>query len=281
MDYTKYPVTYKKRGHRTNDIFYKKTHMDKNSQKEGASPLPPTSASLQNKIPYIFDQGTMNSCVSNATALAISYFNNNFIPSRLFIYYNGRAICGTPLNQDSEMDVVDGCMSVQQFPPCQETLWPYLAQNLPIKPSQNAYSNPITLNNFTYLAVNQDINDIKNCINDGNPIIFGITLYQSFYDSKTAKTGVVPMPNPSIENQKGGHCILMVGYDDNSQTVTCANSWGTQWGNHGFFTLPYQYVLDPNYSCDFYTLNFTNTDINVATSTSTSTSPPNCNCIIV
>jgi C1A family cysteine protease len=263
-DYTKYPVTYIKRGHQPDDVFYTpKTTITLDITNVV------TTTSLRNKIPYIFDQGKMNSCVSNATALAISYLNNDFIPSRLFIYYNARLIRNYGIETDIGVAVVDGCASVQQFPPCQETLWPYVAKNHPIKPPENAYSNPIILNDFTYFAVKQNLNDIKHCINDGNPIIFGIVLYQSFYDYTTTKTGVVKMPKTTTEVQKGGHCILMVGYDDTTQCVTCANSWGTYWGNRGFFTLPYQYLLDPDLSFDFYILKFTNTNININTNKKT------------
>ena len=114
-DYTKYVVNYKKRGNDDNETFYKPI----TTLNLITTPLPPTF-SLQNKIPFIFDQGLMGSCVSNAISLNIAYLNNNFIPSRLFIYYNGRTFPGYVINEDTGLAIYDGCNSVKQFLPCQE-----------------------------------------------------------------------------------------------------------------------------------------------------------------
>jgi C1A family cysteine protease len=45
----------------------------------------------------------------------------------------------------------------------------------------------------------------------------------------------------------GGHAVPIVGYiNDNSQpgggVFICQNSWGTPWGYHGYFYLPYSVV---------------------------------------
>ena len=39
--------------------------------------------------------------------------------------------------------------------------------------------------------------------------------------------------------QRGGHCISIVGYDDNAQCWICKNSWGAGWGENGFFKIGY------------------------------------------
>ncbi len=54
-----------------------------------------------------------------------------------------------------------------------------------------------------------------------------------------------PVPTPALtESLLGGHCILLVGYDDGTQRVIFRNSWGL-WGNQGYGTLPYAYLLNP------------------------------------
>jgi C1A family cysteine protease len=40
----------------------------------------------------------------------------------------------------------------------------------------------------------------------------------------------------------GGHAVLAVGYDDKSKRLTVRNSWGSNWGKGGYFTMPYDYV---------------------------------------
>ena len=44
---------------------------------------------------------------------------------------------------------------------------------------------------------------------------------------------------------KGGHAYCLVGYNETGFLVQ--NSWGTEWGKHGFATLPYEDWLDSAY----------------------------------
>jgi len=46
----------------------------------------------------------------------------------------------------------------------------------------------------------------------------------------------------------------VVGYDDPTQRFIVMNSWGTSWGMHGFFTMPYAYLTDTDLSADFWTV---------------------------
>ena len=58
-----------------------------------------------------------------------------------------------------------------------------------------------------------------------------------------AHSGVLQMPQPD-EQVLGGHAVLAVGYDDASQRFIVRNSWGTDWGQAGYFTMPYAYLTD-------------------------------------
>src|SRR5439155_12324819 len=59
-----------------------------------------TFIDLREKCPPIYDQGNLGSCTANAIAAAYEFDEikdqnlNEFIPSRLFIYYNEREIEG-------------------------------------------------------------------------------------------------------------------------------------------------------------------------------------------
>ena len=48
--------------------------------------------------------------------------------------------------------------------------------------------------------------------------------------------------------------VLAVGYQDAQQRFIVMNSWGTKWGDDGFFTIPYAYLTDDNLSADFWTV---------------------------
>jgi hypothetical protein len=252
IDYREYKVNLIRRGIQETDIPHVSS-LDISIKKV------PSSFSLRNNIPFIYDQGKFETCVSNATALYLAYLNNTFSPSRMFIYYNGRVMRGNNVLQDTGLNIVDGCLSVKTYPPCAEFLCEYNSTNIFTKPSTQAYSFPYTLTNYNYFSVSQDLQSIKHCIFEGFPIMVGIYLYSNFYN--VSSNGIINMPS-SDDKLEGGHCILVVGYDDKTQRFTCVNSWGSSWGNNGFFTLPYEYITDTIYTYDLYTMNITNKDIN-------------------
>ena len=94
---------------------------------------------------------------------------------------------------------------------------------------------------------------MKGCLASGYPFVFGFTVYDSFDSEEVAKTGVVPMPS-SGEQPLGGHAVLAVGYDDEQRRFIVRNSWGTEWGMQGYFTMPYVYLLDDGLADDFWTI---------------------------
>ena len=58
----------------------------------------------------------------------------------------------------------------------------------------------------------------------------------------------------AAEKVLGGHAVLAVGYDHGKERFIVRNSWGADWGTHGYFTMPYAYLLDENLSDDLWTI---------------------------
>ena len=94
---------------------------------------------------------------------------------------------------------------------------------------------------------------MKACLASGYPFVFGFTVYESFESDAVAQSGHAPMPGPG-EKVLGGHAVMAVGYDDSQQWFIIRNSWGTEWGMEGYFTLPYDYLANDNLSDDFWTI---------------------------
>src|SRR3982075_4685844 len=100
--------------------------------------LPP-SIDLRAKCPAVYDQGALGSCTANAIGGAIEFDRlkqklPDFVPSRLFIYYNERVIEGT-VNSDSGAQIRDGIKTVASQGVCPEPEWPYRIAEFAKRPS--------------------------------------------------------------------------------------------------------------------------------------------------
>jgi C1A family cysteine protease len=69
-------------------------------------------------------------------------------------------------------------------------------------------------------------------------------------------TGIVPIPDTATEDLVGGHALNLVGWNDNTNRFIVQNSWNSAWGDKGYCYIPYDYILDPNLSDDFWTITF-------------------------
>lgn len=231
--------------------------------------LPP-SIDLRDQCPPIYDQGQIGSCTANAIAGALQFGmmkqgQDAFVPSRLFIYYNERAMENT-IPIDAGAFLRDGIKSVASQGDCSESDWPYVATpadpstNLfpagspPVtQPPETCYAEAVKHEAISYRSVTQNAADMKGCLAEGFPFVVGFSVYESFESQAVKDTGNVPMPQ-SGEAVVGGHAVLVVGYDDGERLFICRNSWGPDWGDAGYFYMPYAYLLDSNLAQDFWTI---------------------------
>jgi C1A family cysteine protease len=220
-------------------------------------PLPPL-VDLRPLCPPIWNQGSLGSCTAHAIAAALQYerakqqLADVFAASRLFIYYNERVMEGT-VNEDAGAMIRDGIKSVSQMGAPHEPLWPYAIEKFKTKPSARAFADGRKHPAVLYQRVTQDIQQLRGCLAAGFPVVFGFSVYTSFESDAVSASGRVPMPKPE-EKQLGGHAVLAVGYQHASKRFIVRNSWGTSWGMNGYFTMPYDYLLDENLSDDFWTI---------------------------
>jgi C1A family cysteine protease len=230
----------------------------------------PVKADLRKHCPPIYNQGRIGSCTANAIAAAIEFDRKkqklaDFIPSRLFIYYNERSMeHSVPL--DNGAQIRDGIKSVGKQGACPEKQWPYddtpADPNTNVwpagarpaqKPTKSCFTDAKKFRALSYQRVDRTLTQMKGCLADGYPFVFGFTVYDNFESAEVAQTGLLEMPRPG-EGVIGGHAVLAVGYDDKAQRFMVRNSWGTRWGKRGYFTMPYSYLLTENLSDDFWTI---------------------------
>ncbi|MCW2639466.1 MAG: papain cysteine protease family protein, partial [Dactylosporangium sp.] len=176
----------------------------------------------------------------------------DFMPSRLFIYYNERVILHT-VDSDSGAMIRDGIKSVSKQGVCAETSWPYDISTFTHQPPKACYDEALGNRATSYQRVPRTLGQLKGCLAHGYPIVFGFSVYESFETREVAQTGVVPMPQAD-EQALGGHAVLAVGYDDASGRFLVRNSWGSGWGQDGYFTMPYAYLTERSLSSDFWAI---------------------------
>lgn len=216
-------------------------------------------------MPGVYDQGEIGSCTGNAIAAAVEYVlrrqpaTREFVPSRLFIYYNERYIEGT-VASDAGAEIRDGIKAVAQWGVCSESpqadpaaVWPYRIDQFTVHPPTECYTAALRDLVRNYSRVSQDLPSMQRCLAGGWPIVFGFSVYASFESDEVARTGIVPMPG-TTEAQEGGHAVLCVGYDDSTKMFKVRNSWGPGWGDRGYCYIPYDYLLNPNLADDFWTM---------------------------
>lgn len=205
----------------------------------------------------IYDQGSLGSCTANSGLVCFNYeqkqrsSRSRFKPSRLFLYYNTRAIQGWEA-EDSGAYIRDVFKTLNKEGVCSEVKHPYLIENFANKPSNSAYKNGKSHTIVKYAAVNQDLNSLKKTLLSGAAISFGFLVKESFFNSDWQTTNyIVPIPTQS-EAMYGGHAVTIVGYDDVKQCFKIQNSWGVNWGDNGYFYMPYEMVISTNDCFDFW-----------------------------
>jgi C1A family cysteine protease len=217
----------------------------------------PKKADLRPKMAKVYDQGQLGSCTANAIGAAFEFEQTqqgqkDFMPSRLFIYYNERALEGT-VDTDSGAMIRDGMKSVAKVGVCDEMTWAYDIAKFTEKPPRAAYTEAKKHQALVYRRVIPNLHQMQGCLASGYPFVFGFSVYESFMSPDVAKTGKVPLP-PRGEQLLGGHAVVAVGYNDADQSFIVRNSWGTRWGIKGYCTMPYGYLTDPQLARDFWAI---------------------------
>jgi C1A family cysteine protease len=194
----------------------------------------------------------LGSCTANALCGAVVYVIPSLIGSRLFLYYNERKIERT-IPTDSGAYIHDGITALKTYGICLETQWPYNIAKFAVAPTAQCYTSAAQHKALTVASVPINLGSMKAVLAGGFPITIGFTVYDSFETAAVARTGIVPMPAKS-ERVLGGHAVLIVGFDDSRSWFIVRNSWGTGWGDKGYFYIPYAYFTNPTLVSDLWTI---------------------------
>ena len=143
--------------------------------------------------------------------------------------------------------------SVHKQGVCPEALWQYDTSKFASKPTAKCYSTALKNETLSYHRVSQTSEQMRGCLAEGYPFVFGFSVYESFESPQVAASGILPMPAPN-EKMIGGHAVMAAGYDDSKKCFIIRNSWGAGWGMQGYFFMPYEYITNSNLADDFWTI---------------------------
>lgn len=195
------------------------------------------------------EQWNLGSCTAQAVIGAYElllrmHYPDQFVDlSRLFLYYNARKLDGD-VNDDVGAYISTAVRAIETYGLCREDLWPYDVYKFKTEPNWRCYhdAKKRTVSNVREILSHDTI--IKT-LNSQCPVVVGVALYDEFYNVSET---VAVLPLPRYPNDIiGSHAMCVVGYDDAKQQFLLRNSFGNDWGESGYFWIPYTYA-DENFS---------------------------------
>lgn len=216
----------------------------------------PEQVDLRQWCSPVEQQEELGSCTANALVGALEFLEikekGEYTDlSRLFVYYNERVIEGTVL-EDAGAQIRDGIKALKRWGVAPHVLWPYEVDSFMDRPSKAAFEEAKKHRIQSYFRI-FTLNDMKTALATGFPFVFGFVVFSGFMTETVMRTGIGQMPHEN-EDIEGGHAVLAVGYDNKEQRFLVRNSWGTEWGQKGYFTLPYEFVGEPEFCDDFWVI---------------------------
>jgi hypothetical protein len=209
----------------------------------GDEPTLPSSIDLSGNFPEPGNQGNQGSCVGWATGYALKSYQEKveeqwafsqatiFSPAWIYNQINGGQDQGSRLDDAMDLIVNRGAATWQNMP--------YSDTNYTDQPSQQAIAQAANYKAAEFRSISS-VQQMKAALANRTPVVAGIMIYEDMYNL----VGPNAVYNTTTGNDLGGHAITLVGYDDNQfgGAFKVINSWGTGWGDNGYFWLPYDMV---------------------------------------
>jgi C1A family cysteine protease len=219
----------------------------------------PTKVDLRETYPQlrdlIYDQSNLGACTAFGIGSLVEFLQvkDNIQPyeelSKLFLYYEERFLEGT-VRKDNGAMIRSGMKVLNKKGCCNSKLWPYKISRFRIKPPKACYLDAETHQSIEYFRI-LTLTDMLQSLSDGFPFTGGISVFQGFEDA--GNDGIIPYPKKN-EKPLGGHCVSFFGYDKEKEPFLGKNSWGKDWGENGWFYIPFKYLTNSKLASDLWTL---------------------------
>ncbi|HMD00116.1 MAG TPA: C1 family peptidase [Ferruginibacter sp.] len=200
----------------------------------------PASVDMSDRMPPIGNQGSQQSCVAWSIAYALKSYEEKvetgtqmtFSPSFIYNQINN--------GMNAPTYVTDGLNLLSDQGVCLLDEMPYNQADWLTKPTaeQKQHAKKFRIDFWRRVNV-LDIKEVKAQLAAGYPVIIGADVSKEFINDGYAQKGAFIWKDAGTP--AGGHCMLLVGYDDAKNAFKVMNSWGTEWGDNGFGWIDYKF----------------------------------------
>jgi C1A family cysteine protease len=198
----------------------------------------------KNYMTSVKNQGSCGSCVAFGTVAAVEGthrflkrndgLNVNYSEAHLF-YCHARSEGRRCSGSNGGWWVLPSVKAFKNKGVVDDSCYPYVASDQACSGLCTDSANRTTkITGYTKLT---SIQSMKNWISTKGAVTACFTVYSDFY---AYRSGVYRKSQNA--SREGGHCVCCVGYSDAGNYWICKNSWGSSWGDGGYFKIAYGQV---------------------------------------
>ncbi len=225
------------------------------------------ATSVDNSIylPPVNSQGAQGSCTAWAVGYYFKSYQENKEANRTDASLRGNAdnICSPAfiynlihVEGDNGSYFDDAFYVLNTLGCCSLSVMPYDESDYTTWPSKQAFIDAMKRKTLTptngyneyYIVLNTDadLDSVKQLLLNGKVVVFGISVYDNYYNISDYNNIYALADKTGTNN--GGHAQCIVGFDDTIQTpdgvgaFRVVNSWGTGWGDNGFYWISYEAI---------------------------------------
>ncbi len=195
---------------------------------------------------------TASTCVANSSALMKEYhekidsnYSKKFSPEFIYLQRSNKPSDGMYLENAMEILKNIGACPLESYPSIE------LSSSNEIPKSSFDTANNYRISEYKCIYQQnifpdpnpqQTINDLKSALFLNGPCLIAFNLYNFYgiFDPVTKKyDGRIWVKANWSQPATGGHCMTVVGYDDDKKAFLIRNSWGPNWNYNGHTWYPY------------------------------------------
>ena len=144
--------------------------------------------------------------------------------------------------------------ALSEYHTIEEVKYPYEIEKVNSVPPSEIFKEAIMVNKcpiVSYRQITPSVYNIKYILGHlKQPILFGMVVYSDFFQL-SKEDDILKMPSYKSE-MLGNHAVVVVGFDDETETFEILNSHGSTFACNGYFRMPWSYALNPDFAFEFY-----------------------------